>query len=67
MHAEGIDLIAALALVIGGWWDAGVRWPGVIVLLLTAVVFIGFYPILSGAPLPGKKSYLDYMWLKSWR
>lgn len=60
-------LIAALALVIGGWWDAGVRWPGVIVLLLTAVVFIGFYPILSGAPLPGKKSYLDYMWLKSWR
>ena len=60
-------LIAALALMLGRWWDAGVRWPGALVLTVTAVVFIGFYPILSGAPLPGKKSYLDYMWLKSWR
>jgi len=60
-------LMAALALTVGRWWDAGRKWPGRVVGLATAVVFIGFYPILSGAPLSGKKSYLDYMWLKSWR
>ncbi len=60
-------LMAALALVVGRWWDAGLVWPGRVVLLVTMAVFIGFYPIISAGPLPGKKGYLDYAWLKSWR
>ena len=60
-------LIAALALCVGRWWDAGLKWPGRTVLVLSVVVFIGFYPVISGGPLPGKRAYLDYMWLKSWR
>ena len=63
----GTFLMAALALTLGTWWDKGLKWPGKTTLALTAVVFIGFYPIISAAPLPGKKSYVDYMWLKSWR
>ena len=63
----GTFLMAAFALMLGTWWDAGLRWPGRAAVLLTAVVFIGFYPIISAGPLPGKKSYVDYMWLKSWR
>eukprot|EP01037_Dinobryon_pediforme_P014179 gene14179-14299_t len=60
-------LMAALALMLARWWDAGLRWPGRTALVLTMVVFIGFYPIISAGPLPGKKGYLDYMWLKTWR
>jgi len=60
-------LMAALALSLGRWWDNGLKWPGRTVVILTAVVFIGFYPIISAGPLPGRKAYLDYTWLKSWR
>ena len=60
-------LMAALALMLGRWWDGGLKWPGRSVVLVTAMVFIGFYPIISGGPLPGKKGYLDYTWLNSWR
>jgi len=63
----GSFLMAAFALMLGTWWDAGLRWPGRTAVALTAVVFIGFYPIISAGPLPGKKAYVDYMWLKSWR
>lgn len=60
-------LIAALSLVLGRWWDNGLRWPGRTAVVLTAIIFIVFYPIISAGPLPGKKSYINYMWLKSWR
>ena len=60
-------LMAALALMLGRWWDGGLAWPGRSVLVITMAVFIGFYPIISAGPLPGKKGYLDYAWLKSWR
>ena len=60
-------LMAALALMLGRWWEGGLKWPGRSVVLVTAMVFIGFYPIISGGPLPGKKGYLDYTWLNSWR
>ena len=63
----GSFLMAAFALMLGTWWDAGLRWPGRFAVLVTAMVFIGFYPIISAGPLPGKKAYIDYMWLKSWR
>ncbi|EGD59615.1 glycosyl transferase family protein [Novosphingobium nitrogenifigens DSM 19370] len=60
-------LMAALALVLGTWWDNGLKWPAKTALVLTVIVSIGFYPIISAGPLPGKKGYVDYMWLKSWR
>jgi dolichyl-phosphate-mannose--protein O-mannosyl transferase len=63
----GTFLMAAFALVLGTWWDGGLKWPGRTALVLTAVVFIGFYPIISAGPLPGKRGYVDYMWLRSWR
>jgi hypothetical protein len=62
-----VFLMAALALVLAGWWEARRRWPGALVVVLSAVLFIGFYPILSAGALPGKNSYKDYTWLKSWR
>jgi dolichyl-phosphate-mannose-protein mannosyltransferase len=63
----GSFLMAALALTLGSWWDRGLAWPGRTALAITAVVFIGFYPIISAAALPDRKAYVDYMWLKSWR
>lgn len=60
-------LMAALALVCGRWWDEGRIWPGRTALILTALVFIGFYPIISAGPLPGKRGYVEYMWIKTWR
>lgn len=60
-------LIAALALVLGEWWDLGLRWPAKATLVLSLGLFIGFYPILSAGELPRKDSYRDYTWLDSWK
>ena len=62
-----VFLMAALALVLAGWWEQRRRWPAALVVVLSAVLFIGFYPILSAGALPGKNSYRDYTWLRSWR
>ena len=60
-------LMAALALVLGTWWDKGLSWPAKWALAITAVVTIGFYPIISAEALPRREAYLDYMWVKSWK
>ena len=60
-------LLAALALVLGEWWDLGLRWPAKVTLVLAFGLFIGFYPILSAGELPRKDSYRDYTWLNSWK
>ena len=60
-------LLAALALVLGEWWDLGLQWPTKVTLVLSFGLFIGFYPILSAAELPGKDSYRAYTWLDSWK
>lgn len=60
-------LLAALALVLGEWWDLGLRWPTKVTLVLAFGLFIGFYPILSAGELPRKDSYRDYTWLDSWK
>ncbi|MCW1384016.1 phospholipid carrier-dependent glycosyltransferase [Novosphingobium sp. KCTC 2891] len=60
-------LIAALALVLGEWWDNGTRWPARVAAGLSLVLFAGFYPILAAGPLPRANSYVDYTWIKSWR
>lgn len=60
-------LMAALALVLGAWWDKGRRWPTKVTLVLAFGLGIGFYPIISAGELPRKSSYLDYTWLDSWK
>ncbi|GEO00383.1 dolichyl-phosphate-mannose--protein mannosyltransferase [Novosphingobium sediminis] len=62
-----VFLMAALALVLAGWWEQGRRWPGALTVVLSAMLFVVFYPILSAGALPGKLSYRDYTWLDSWR
>ncbi len=62
-----VFLMAALALALAGWWEQGRRLPGALTVVLSAMLFVGFYPILSAAALPGKLSYRDYTWLDSWR
>ncbi|OYU33514.1 phospholipid carrier-dependent glycosyltransferase [Novosphingobium sp. PASSN1] len=62
-----VFLMAALALVLAGWWEQGRRWPALFTVVLSAMLFVGFYPILSAAALEGKNSYRDFTWLDSWR
>ncbi|WP_338467768.1 glycosyltransferase family 39 protein [Novosphingobium sp. ZN18A2] len=59
--------IAALAVVLGEWWEKGVRWPGWASLALAIGMFAWFYPILSAGALPAKDSFATYTWLHSWR
>lgn len=45
------------------WW-----WLPPVVLGVTALIFIYFYPIISAAALDdGPQSFTHWMWLKSWR
>jgi len=60
-------LLAALALALDDVWTRGRRWLAGGVLAASAVMFAIFYPILSAAPLEGRKSYEHWMWLRSWR
>ena len=60
-------LMAGLALALAELWRAGWRWPAWAVCGASMALFAWFYPILSGAPLAGEQSFLDYAWLASWR
>ncbi|WP_068073750.1 phospholipid carrier-dependent glycosyltransferase [Novosphingobium lentum] len=60
--------MAALALVLGEWWDLAIRWPGKIALAMSVGMFVWFYPIISAAILhDGRNSFETYTWLDSWR
>ncbi|GAM07388.1 phospholipid carrier-dependent glycosyltransferase [Novosphingobium sp. MBES04] len=43
------------------------RWLGVGIPALSVLLFLGFFPILSGLPLPTRQFYNVWMWLPSWR
>ncbi len=63
-------LMACLALALDWLWSMGGKWRWLPMGLLAATcgVFIHFYPIISAAALHnGKASYVEWMWLKSWR
>jgi dolichyl-phosphate-mannose--protein O-mannosyl transferase len=62
-----VFLMAALALVLAGWWRHRLRWPAMLVVALSAGLFIGFSPLLAAGALRAKDSYKDYTWVKSWR
>ena len=66
----GTFLMAALALALEALWAAGPRWRREVlgVLLISAALFVWFWPIIAGAPLhKGPMSFEDWMWLASWR
>jgi dolichyl-phosphate-mannose-protein mannosyltransferase len=63
-------LMACLALALDAIWRRGGRWRALPVASLAAAIgmFAYFYPILSAAELHGgKQSYVQWMWLRSWR
>ena len=63
-------LLACLALALDALWRLGGRWRWLVGLALavSAGMFAWFYPIISAAPLAhGKKSFVHWMWLDSWR
>ena len=47
-------------------WRARLRYWDEAYLVLVAVLFIHFYPILAATALPGPQAFLKWMWLKSW-
>jgi dolichyl-phosphate-mannose--protein O-mannosyl transferase len=66
----GTFLMGCLALALDAlWrWEDRWRWVGPGTLAIAAGIFIWFYPIISAAKLhDGRKSYLTWMWLHSWR
>jgi dolichyl-phosphate-mannose-protein mannosyltransferase len=63
-------LMACLALALDVIWQRGGRWRWLPIGALTAAagLFVYFYPIISAAELhKGKTSFVQWMWLKSWR
>ena len=63
----GAFAMAALALVVGEWWDKDRRWPMLVTAGGALLFFAWFYPIISAAQLPGKASFKTYTWLDSWK
>ena len=66
----GTFLMGCLALALDALWTKGGRWRWLSLASLIAAigVFAYFYPIISAAALShGKKSYVQWMWLHSWR
>lgn len=66
----GSFLMACLALALDDIWARGGKWrwgPG-LALALAAGMFAWFYPIISAAKLHGgRNSFVEWMWLDSWR
>jgi dolichyl-phosphate-mannose--protein O-mannosyl transferase len=63
----GTFLCAALALVLGAWWERGVRLPASAVMTGALVVFAYFYSILSAGALADDQAFLDYAWFGVWQ
>jgi dolichyl-phosphate-mannose--protein O-mannosyl transferase len=63
----GTFLVAMLALALDAMWSEGRRKIPLLVLAGSAVLFAGFYPILSAAALESPQSFAHWMWLDSWR
>ena len=60
-------LLAALALALDALWSGGYRKLAGGVIAASLVLFVGFYPILSAAPLAGEASFAQWTWIEGWR
>ncbi len=60
-------LMAGLALALDELWRR--KWHKTVGLTLVVAcgLFAFFWPILTAAPLPGKRAFEQYAWIKSWR
>ncbi len=66
----GTFLMGCLALALDALWESGGRWRWAALagVALPVAIFVYFYPIISAAALShGKRSYVEWMWLRSWR
>ena len=66
----GTFLMGCLALALDALWRrrGKVRWITPAALVVTAGMFVYFYPIISAGKLHhGKRSFAQWMWLDSWR
>ena len=66
----GSFLMACLALALDDIWARGGkwRWGSGLALALATGMFAWFYPIISAAKLHGgRNSFVEWMWLDSWR
>jgi dolichyl-phosphate-mannose--protein O-mannosyl transferase len=66
----GTFLMALLALMLDHVWRQGqwLSWAAPMLLAAALGTFVQFYPILSAAPLAhGRDSFVQWMWLDSWR
>lgn len=65
----GAFLMGLLALALDAAWQRGgrPRQAARIATGLAVAMFVLFFPIISGLPLPYKDSYNWWMWLPSWR
>ncbi len=59
-------LLAALALACDALWQAGWRKTALVPVVGSTLVFAGFYPILSAAPLPAPDSFTLWTWIDGW-
>jgi dolichyl-phosphate-mannose--protein O-mannosyl transferase len=66
----GTFLMACLALALDELWrrSGRLRWLAPAALVLSAALFVYFYPIISAGKLCcGRPSFEHWMWLRSWR
>jgi dolichyl-phosphate-mannose--protein O-mannosyl transferase len=58
-----------LAFALDALWNRRNRWRhlATATMAISAAMFVGFYPIISGAPLPTKEFYNVWMWFPNWR
>ncbi|TCU61189.1 dolichyl-phosphate-mannose-protein mannosyltransferase [Novosphingobium sp. PhB57] len=65
----GAFLMGILAFALDALWNRRDRWRhlATATMAISAAMFVGFYPIISGAPLPTKEFYNVWMWFPNWR
>ncbi len=66
----GTFLMACLALALDHLWrqpDRRLRWLAMTVMAANIAVWAFFLPIISAGALTDKHSYVNWMWLDSWR
>ncbi len=64
-YLSSIWLAIALAVAFD-WWRDRLRYADEAFLLLSAVLFVHFYPILAATALAGPDTFRRWMWLHSW-